>query len=260
MQKYMIMIKNDDISYQVAARIKKALDECFVYDNNQPSLVISVGGDGTMLESVHLYHQFDPIFIGIHTGTLGFFTDFLVEEVDELIELVKTNNYGVSQRHMLQVHVETNANALETFYALNEVRVDHGYRTQVFDVLIDGEKLERFRGNGVCVSTPSGSTAYNKALGGAVIYPELPLMQLTEVASINHNAYRCLGSSLIIGNEHSLSFENFDNCSISIGVDHYAYSFENVKTIRVNLSQNTVRFIQTKDLSFVSRLKKAFIQ
>lgn len=258
MQKYTIMVKNDSISNQVANDIKKVLDLYCEYDDINPSLVISIGGDGTMLASVHRFHTINPIFVGIHTGTLGFYTDFVKEELDQLIQVIRSNQYDIIQRHMLDIIVKDKEKE-HCLVALNEVRIDHGYRTQVFDVLVDDELLETYRGNGVCVSTPSGSTAYNKALGGSVVFPDLAVMQLTEVASINHNAYRCLGSSLILGSRNQLVFNQFVCKDISIGIDHTSYKFDHVDYINVCLSPNPVRFMNAKNLSFVGRLKRAFI-
>lgn len=258
MRKYVILNKDDALSKEVSSALKASLDRYCVYDVLCPSLVISVGGDGTMLECVHRYHSIDPVFVGVHTGTLGFYTEFLKEDIDQLVACIVAKDYDIMSRFMLDIQVKNN-DEITHYYALNEVRIDHGYRTQVFDIHVDGEMLERFRGNGVCVSTPSGSSAYNKALGGAVVFPNLPLMQLTEVASINHNAYRCLGSSLILGQKQSLLFDRFNDTNVSIGIDHKSYQFDDVVGVQVCLSDCLVRFINAHDVSFISRLKKAFI-
>ena len=68
----------------------------------------------------------------------------------------------------------------------------------VADVVINGVHFERFRGDGLTVSTPTGSTAYNKSLGGAVLHPTIEALQLTEIASLNNRVYRTLGSSIIV--------------------------------------------------------------
>ena len=71
-------------------------------------------------------------------------------------------------------------------------------RTMVADVVINHVHFERFRGDGLTVSTPTGSTAYNKSLGGAVLHPTIEAIQLTEIASLNNRIYRTLGSSVIV--------------------------------------------------------------
>ena len=77
-------------------------------------------------------------------------------------------------------------------------------RLGVAYVYINDEYLETFRGNGLCVSTASGSTAYNKSLGGAILYSDVGMMQLSEIAGIHHNAYRSLGSSLVLDKKYTI--------------------------------------------------------
>ena len=78
------------------------------------------------------------------------------------------------KRYLLEIKVNKK-NQSEMYYALNELRLDQGLQAQVIHVYINDVLFEVFRGNGLCVSTPSGSTAYNKSLGGAIIYPGIPL-------------------------------------------------------------------------------------
>lgn len=68
----------------------------------------------------------------------------------------------------------------------------------VADVMVSDVILERFRGDGLSVSTPTGSTAYNKSLGGALLYPTIEAMQLAEISSLNNRVYRTLGSSIVV--------------------------------------------------------------
>ncbi len=83
----------------------------------------------------------------------------------------------------------------ESFFALNEVAIKGIETTLVAQLNINDEKFEMFRGDGICISTPSGSTAYNKGLGGALIHPSIEAVQIAEIASINNRIYRTLGSS-----------------------------------------------------------------
>ena len=75
----------------------------------------------------------------------------------------------------------------------------------VADVIINHVKFESFRGDGISVSTPTGSTAYNKSLGGAVLHPTIEALQLTEISSLNNRVFRTLGSSIIIPKKIRLS-------------------------------------------------------
>ena len=111
----------------------------------------------------------------------------------------------------------------------------------------------------MCISTPSGSTGYNKSLGGAIIYPGIPLMQLTEVAGIHHNAYRSLGSSLILDESQTIRLVSEQFQHASMGLDHLHYQFDDVESIEVRISQKTVKFVEYKQMSFIQRVRRAFI-
>lgn len=99
---------------------------------------------------------------------------------------------------LLEVQIHRHSSESSTYLALNEATIKSPDVTLVMDVELNGEHFERFRGDGLCVSTPSGSTAYNKALGGAIIHPTLQAFQLTEMASINNRVFRTVGSSLVL--------------------------------------------------------------
>lgn len=258
MKSYTLVVKKDTLSQAVAKDVKEKLDGILQYNESTPDLVISIGGDGTVLQSVHQYLENPCYFVGIHTGTLGFFTDFQKEEVNALIENIKNNEYKINQRHLLEIttHKKESTN---TFYALNEVRIDHGFVTQVIDVYINNDLLETFRGNGLCVSTPSGSTAYNKSLGGAVIYPGSPLMQLTEVAGIQHNAYRSLGSPLILDDKQKIRLVRKQKDTLHLGIDHLSFSEEDVESMEIKISKHIITFIEYKEMSFIKRVRRAYI-
>lgn len=258
MKQYALVIKQDEISNQIGNKIKKELDKFMINNQENPDLVISVGGDGTMLLSVHQYLNLNVNFVGIHTGTLGFFTDFQKDEIMELIEAIKSDNYHIMPRNLIEVCVKHEGNE-DVYLALNEMRVDYGYATQVIDVYINNELLEVFRGNGLCVSTPSGSTAYNKSIGGAVIFPGTPLMQLTEVAGIHHNAYRSLGSSLILDESNIIKLIGHNFKQVYLGIDHLTYLIDDVESIEIKIAKKTVNFIEYKEKSFIQKIRRAFI-
>lgn len=255
MRKFSIVAKKDDQSIEIAQKIKDGLISHMIYDEENPELVISVGGDGTMLYSVHKYiHLLDYVkFVGIHTGTLGFYTDYAKEEYEELIKDILKNKYTIQYRAMLDVCIDDMC-----YQALNEVRIENNRRAQVLNVYINDEELEVFRGNGLCISTSSGSTAYNKSIGGAVISSSNDLMQLSEIAGIHHNAYRSLGSSLILDRSHVITIRSSNLNNSILGVDQDVYELNDSSTITIQLSDKKVQCVQYKEVSLISRLKRSF--
>ena len=255
-----MVVKQDEKSKKISNTLKEKLKGILEYNESEPDLIISIGGDGTMLHALHEYfHLVDQVyFIGVHTGTLGFYTDYQADEIDELVADIKKGEYTINKRSVLDVQV-VDQNGTSQYYALNEMRIENPHYTQVLHVYINEEHLETFRGNGLCISTPSGSTAYNKSLGGAVIHPDLEVMQLSEVAGIQHNAYRSLGSSIVLGKEQmvTLTCDRFEG--VFIGIDQYSYTLKPFKKINVALSSHSVQCIQYRPLTFISRIKRSFI-
>lgn len=257
MEKYAIITREDRKSLQIKDILIKQLNEFMEYNEQTPDIVISIGGDGTILRSIQQYiHIIDKVcFIGLHTGTLGFYTDYRKDEYALLVDDIKNKKGSIINRSLL--HVKTNhIDAL----ALNEVRIENNRHSLVMDVFIDEEHLETFRGNGLCVSTPSGSTAYNRSLRGAVIYPDVRLMQLTEIAGIHHNAYRSLDTSLILNDSHKIGIRSLNFNEAVLGVDNLLFNLDDTDYIDIELSKLSARFIQYRPLSFIERIKRAFLK
>lgn len=129
------------------------------------------------------------------------------------------------------------------------------------DVLIDDLHFETFRGDGMIISTPTGSTAYNKSVAGAVVDPLLPCMQVSELASLNNNTYRTLGSPFVLSSDRKLTLRVVQdgNEHPIIGLDNEALSTRNVKTIEIKLSNKKIKTVKLKDNSFWEKVKRTFL-
>lgn len=257
MKRFSIIAKHDDKSLKMREKVKKALwEHSFIYDEEEPELVICIGGDGTLLYAVHRYiQQLDKLhFVAVHAGTLGFFTDYTEENLDQCIQdIIQGETYEVFTSKLLEAQVND-----YTVYALNEIRIENIMRTQMFDIYIDDEFFERFKGNGICLSTQAGSTAYNRSLRGAVVDSGLSLMQLTEIAGIHDSKHQSLGVPYILKDDRSLCFssDNFENAYICY--DHKSLALENVKDIHCRMSDKTVRFVRYRKYSYLERVRTLY--
>lgn len=162
-------------SVDVAKELKKKLVEAgFVLETEKPDVVITIGGDGTLLNAFHTYvDRIDLVqFIGVHTGHLGFYTDWRDYELDLLVKSLKEEVSKGVYYPLLDVKLAySDTEETKHFLALNEATVKNLDKTLVAEVYIKDELFETFRGDGLSVSTPTGSTAYSKSIGGAVIHP-----------------------------------------------------------------------------------------
>ncbi|WEV45444.1 NAD kinase [Streptococcaceae bacterium ESL0687] len=231
-------------------------------DSKHPDIVISIGGDGTFLQAVHIYERhLDKVrFVGVHTGHLGFYTDYLSSELDELVEAITNEQVEKAISYPLLKVKAVMADG-QTFekYALNESTVRRLSHTLVADVYISDFLFERFRGDGLSVSTPTGSTAYNKSIGGAVIHPGLKVMQMAEIASLNNRVYRTLGAPIVVSDKENIVL-NLDKAhDYGLTVDQLEYKFTNLAGIEYRLDGKEVKFLGNRHSSFWRRVQESFI-
>lgn len=244
---------SDEISTLLVSKIS---EYGFDFDQDNPDVVIVVGGDGTLLRAIHEYITVlgDIKFVGIHQGSLGFACGYDLNEIDELFTHLSSNLCTELELPLIEANFEN-----DTIYAVNEIRIENPFHTLISDVLIDGELLEKFRGNGLVVSTSFGSSGYNKSLGGAVIPPNLKLMELQGIAPINNRVFQSLNSPLILSDENEVMFEgNFDDCVI--GYDHLTKSTNNSSSVLIKLSNKKMTILYKPKHSYFEQLGKAFIK
>ena len=260
MHKFMICFnEHNNKSREYAGLLMEAFASFMQYDPAHPDLVISVGGDRTMLDTIQAYvGQIETTyFVGLHTGNLGFYSDYKEDEWERLVEDVKYHHYEIARRNLLEVCV--NGTSSQKYLALNEIRLEQNRHTLVLDVLINGEHLERFRGNGLCVSTPAGSTAYNRALGGSIVSCSIRSLQLAEIAGIHHNAYRSLENSLVLDDQTTITLIPVGQNQAVLGVDRLSFEMQHLHSLTVRVADCDAMFLRHPHFSLTQRLKKAFI-
>ena len=232
----------------------------FDIDDENPDVVLYLGGDGTFLRSVqHYIDKLDYIkFVGINFGSLGYFYDYQRDELEELLKDLQTNNFRETSHSLLEGRV-VGENKTGIIYAINEIRVESSFRTLICDVLINQQVLETFHGNGLLVSSALGSSAYNKSLGGSVIKPTIECLELTEIATIQNNINRSLGSSLILTGNDEITLKGEFRKAV-VGFDYQAISDINLKELTIYLSDKKVTILHPKNYSFIKKFKRSFIQ
>lgn len=251
--------KSETVSKELWDKLKEAN---FILTPKNPDIVISIGGDGMLLSAFHKYESIiDRVrFVGIHTGHLGFYTDYRDFEVDKLIANLKLDTGAKVSYPILNVKVKMMDGRQVTARALNEATVKRLSKTMVADVFINNVHFERFRGDGISVSTPTGSTAYNKSLGGAVLHPTIEALQIAEVASLNNRVYRTLGSSIVVPKKDKIVIEPKHDDRYSLSVDNRTFVYDNIDRIEYQLDNSKIHFVATPShTSFWNRVKDAFI-
>lgn len=251
-------------SRRVASKLFAAFkeDKGFYLSKKDPDIVISIGGDGMLLSAFHTYEKIlDKVrFVGIHTGHLGFYTDYRDFEVEKLIENLRADKGCKASYPVLRAKITLDDGRVVKARALNEVAIKRIEKTMVADVVLDKVKLERFRGDGISVSTPTGSTAYNKSLGGAILHPTMEAMQLTEISSLNNRVYRTLGSSVIVPKKDKIEIIPKRQGVYTVSIDNKTMHYKNVSKIEYCIDNKKIGFVATPfHTSFWERVRDAFI-
>jgi len=257
---YYKKVENSDNNLQPLFNLAKRNNYSIVDRAEDANIIISVGGDGTFLQAVRKtgFRQ-DCLYMGItQFDDLALYCDFKMDSFGNILQTMENEEMKVRRFPVIKVKV----NGESSFYCLNEVSVRSSIiKTIVINVFIDDLHFETFRGDGLIVATPTGSTGYNKSTHGAVIDPLIPSFQVSEISSLNNNRYRTLGSSFVLGKERNLTLKVVQdgNDYPVIGLDNEAYSIRNIKEVSVSLSNRVVKTIRLKNNSYWHRVKRTFL-
>lgn len=258
MPSYTIVSRPDDVSEALKHRTEEVLKRNGYERNDaEPKTVFVIGGDGTFLYAVHQYldHLDSVRFFGIHTGTFGFYSDYRDTDFDAFMEVFLKQEVTEYCYPILEGSTDTG----ETYYGVNEIRIENAARTQAMDVYINGRLLEQYRGTGMCVATQLGSTAYNRSLGGAVIQEGLNVIEMTEMSGIHHNKYRSLKSPLILSDQCEILFVTKSFAGALLGADSDVYALDQVKKLKISISKSKqVTMLKGRKVDYFDRLQNLF--
>jgi NAD+ kinase len=195
-----------DIRVLVEARTAGLMDGeprgCTVADGRtvggSADVIVVLGGDGTLLAASHLLESSSVPIVGVNFGSLGFLTEITLPELYPALESVLAGRYEYDDRRLLRAVVHRAGQPDAAGDVLNDVVVTKAVVSRIIqlDVTVDGLFVSAFRADGLIVSSPTGSTAYNLAAGGPILYPTLPAVVLTPICP-----HMLTNRPLVIGDE-----------------------------------------------------------
>ncbi len=145
--------------------------------------LITVGGDGTLISTVRKSFKHDIAVLGVYAGNLGFLTDLSMDDFDSFLPKLINKKFCVQERSILEVTITQNKKE-KIMYAFNDVVITRTSVPQMIHIeaFVDSKSFNTYYGDGVVVSTPTGSTAYNLSAGGPVIFPLTNAFSLTPIS------------------------------------------------------------------------------
>ncbi len=233
-----------------------------IEDLQNYDLGIAIGGDGAflrMLKKSSFNRQ--ALYVGINTGTLGFAQEILPKNVESFLERISKGDYYQEEVTLLSIEIKT-PYSISHFEAYNEITVrEKELRTASLDLIIEGEVLETFHGDGLLVSSSNGSTAYNLSLGGSIIYPSIEALEITPMAPLNSRSYRNILHSLIIPIELPITIKpQKERSDLLLSIDGENYRYQEVEEINVQVSKDAIKLVRLEENHFVRRIREKFLQ
>ena len=215
---------------------------------------LSIGGDGTFLTTAMQVAEKGIPILGINCGHLGFLADVQTEEVEPIMRKLISGDFTIEERSMLEVTTSDDAaKRILNPFALNEVAILKQELASMISVeaMLNGEPLHNYYGDGLIISTPTGSTAYNLSAGGPIAVPQSRVLLLSPVASHSLNV-----RPLVIPDDWKLDLRVHSRTgAFLISIDGRSQRLTEEVTLHVEKAAFSVKLVRIDGHSFINALK-----
>jgi len=225
-------------------------------------LAISVGGDGSFLRMVRETNFDDNIYyIGVNSGTLGFLQEIDINNTVDFVKRLNTDNYKVEDISIQETKIITD-DKIYNFKNLNEIVIrNSNFKILKTPIYVDDEFLENFNGDGILLSTSTGTTAYNMSFGGSIVYNTLDTLSITPIAPLNNKVYNTLPNSVIVPSLKTVSLlPSKDNRNFFVQVDGVNYIIDDVVKLETKVGKKNIKCLRMNDFHFIKVLNNKMLQ
>jgi len=212
---------------------------------------VSLGGDGTLLSLVRRSYKCNKPVAGINAGNLGFLADVRISEVDNFLEQIRANECRIDERMMINGKIE-GENKEITFYAFNDAVITRPTISKMatINVSVDNEIINSYRGDGLIISTPTGSTAYNLAADGPVVYPLTKAFILTPICP-----HSLTQRPLVMPADFTISFKSSHKKVVVVVDGQDSYELDEKDTLTIKGASKSARLLHRKERNYFRVLK-----
>ena len=230
------------------------------FDTLDIKTIISIGGDGTFLSVVTKYRDLDTEFIGINKGSIGFLTEITEASLESDLAKLISGDYYTIERTQLKCEVWNNAGDFKgSAVCLNDILIVRGVKPHItkLELFIDGQRVEKFYGDGLIVSTATGSSAYSLAAGGPLLMPSMKDIIVTPVSS--HTLY---GLKYVAGPESVVRvvLDDFETAPIICPDGRDFVALEAFDSITIRRHDKVLKTATLKSDNFFSDVRKKIVQ
>ena len=222
--------------------------------------IISIGGDGTFLSKVAKYRELDTEFVGVNLGSIGFLNEILYDDLEKDLEQLINGNYDTIDRMQLKCDVYNKDGVLKgSSVCLNDIIIVRGAKPHITTLVlsIDGQIIERFRGDGLVVATPTGSSAYSLSAGGPILMPNMKDIIVTPICSHTLNGYTYVATS---ESEIRIGLEKIETAPLICPDGRDFVGLESYDSIVIRRYDKVLKTVVLKKDSFFSNVRKKIVQ
>jgi len=253
--------KNKNISYYLHDDFRDLIKSKELYSKiltmksllDKSDFLVSIGGDGTFLNSTRIIKHLDKPVVGINLGTLGFMSDIMPTEIDKFFDDVIQNKYKIIDLHLAKCTV----NGKYAFDALNEIVIDKADTIKMVElgIFYNKEIVGRFFADGVLVSTPTGSTGYSLSAGGPIITPFSKVFIITPICPHSLN-FR----PVIVPDSGKITIKSYNDVKVRITPDGYKGLIREAPLeIVIEKSEHFIKSVKKLNWSFFNTLNEKLL-
>jgi len=215
-------------------------------------ILVTLGGDGTLISAARRSFKYDIPIFGVYAGNLGFLADTNLDELDEFILQLVEGKYRVDERAILEAKFSENENEV-SLYAFNDIVLTrHSVSNMIhIETLVDSKAFNTYYGDGVIISTPTGSTAYNLSAGGPVLFPLTNVFAVTPICP-----HSLTQRPVVLPGKFSIEMKTPKDRALVIVDGQDKHELEARKSIHIQLAVKTVKLIHREEFNYFDVLKE----
>ena len=221
-------------------------------------MLISIGGDGTILRAATLVRDSGIPILGINAGRLGFLASVQKENIAEFLQFVLDKKYSISKRALISIHCSTPNESIEEMnFAMNEITVSRKDTTAMItiDTYLNGEYLNSYWADGLIISTPTGTTGYNLSCGGPILTPDVKSLVLTPIAPHNLTT-----RPLVVPDNTEIRLKvSGREANYLVSLDSRVTSVKNESILTLNKTPFHINMVEIPEETFVKTLRKKLL-
>lgn len=225
--------------------------------DNSFDILISIGGDGTILRAATFVQNSGIPILGVNAGRLGFLAKVQKENIGLFLQVVLEKKYTISERTLLSLEVNPPLSDFEINFAMNEISINRKDTTSMITIetYLNGEYLNSYWADGLIISTPTGSTGYSLSCGGPILMPEVKALVITPIAPHNLNA-----RPLVIGDDTEIRLKvSGREEQYLVSLDSRITSIYNNAELRIKKTPFKIKMVEIPDETFLKTLREKLL-